>query len=350
MSSGGPAVVTGSGHRRGGPWATVLLLLLVIAVLVIPALLADWLRVPDPAASVGLAGLSAMLATYTLGWRLGLAVTAVLALGVPLTSLASGNAVGACLVMALVGIAVGLSSLRDWQRSLMLVPITLGFVVTAPLPASELTGADLAALGALTGVSALAAVGLVRLLPTGQHRPGDGTISRLRALGFTVMLALAATLTTAIAVAGQWGHAGGWLIMTPFIVLQPDLHSALHKSTKRAFGTMVGFVIAFVIALVVSHGWVVYALGIVFAALAVEAVRRHWDYWAYAAALTVAIVLIEGAGTSITQTSVLRLAATILGVLICLGIIALLVPIYERAERHSRAEETTGSTAEVPEP
>lgn len=349
MSSGGPAVVTGGGHRRGGPWATVLLLLLVIAVLVIPALLADWLRVPDPAASVGLAGLSAMLATYTLGWRLGLAVAAALALSVPLTSLLSGNAAWACLVMALVGIAVGLSSLRDWQGSLILVPITLGFVVTAPLPASELTGADLAALGALTGVSALAAVGLVRLLPAGQHRLG-GKISRSRALGFTVMLALAATLTTAIAVAGQWGHAGGWLIMTPFIVLQPDLHSALHKSTKRAFGTMVGFVIAFVIALVVSHGWVVYALGIVFAALAVEAVRRHWDYWAYAAALTVAIVLIEGAGTSITQTSVLRLAATILGVLICLGIIALLVPIYERAERHSLAEESTGSTAEVPEP
>jgi len=47
-------------------------------------------------------------------------------------------------------------------------------------------------------------------------------------------------------------------------------------------------------------------------------------------------VFIEGAGTSISQTSELRLAATVLGVVICLAVMAVANPIYVRADRRAR--------------
>jgi len=44
--------------------------------------------------------------------------------------------------------------------------------------------------------------------------------------GYASMLAVATAISTVIALLGGWGHTGGWLIMTPIIVIQPMLHDA----------------------------------------------------------------------------------------------------------------------------
>lgn len=189
----------------------------------------------------------------------------------------------------------------------------------------------LAQVGLVSGVGALASVGLVQLVTGGQQPAGQGKVSTSRASGFAAMVASAAAITTAIAVIGQWHHAGGWLIMTPFLVLQPYLRDALSRSVKRGLGTILGFAVSFAIATVLNQGWVIYALGIGCAALTLYALQRHWDYAVYTAALTVSIILIQGAGTSIEQTGQLRLAATIIGVLISLAIMVVANPVYRAA-------------------
>jgi len=326
----------GTHAHRDHAWRRVLVPLVVTLVaLALPGVALSYLGLPGAASSVGLSGLAAVIATYVLGWRIGLGVVAAFAVGTPACLLASEHWLGAGVLMAAVGFAFGMTATRGWERGLTLVPIAFGFAVADP-PRVAL---DIANLAAVTGVSitvALLAVVIVHAITRGHHLGVHGQVPRLRGIGYACMLAIAGAITTAIAVHGSWLHAGGWLIMTPFIVLQPDLKEALRKSLKRGLGTIAGFAIAFLLANLVSNDWSAYAIGIGACLLALYALDRHWDYAAYATALTVAVVFIEGAGTSISQTSELRLAATVLGVGICLATMAVANPIYVRADRRAR--------------
>jgi len=323
-------------ERRQSAWRQVLVPLAVTLVaLALPGVALSYLGLPGAASSVGLSGLAAVIATYVLGWRIGLGVVATFALGTPACLLASEHWLGASVLLAAVGFAYGMTATRGWERGLTLVPIAFGFAVADP-PATALGIANLAAITTVSVAVALLAVVVVHIITRGHHLGIHGQVPRLRGIGYACMLAIAGAFTTAIAVHGSWLHAGGWLIMTPFIVLQPDLREALRKSLKRGLGTIAGFAIAFLLANLVSNDWTAYAIGIGACLLALYALERHWDYAAYATALTVAVVFIEGAGTSISQTSELRLAATVLGVVICLAVMAVANPIYVRADRRAR--------------
>lgn len=323
--SNGPPAASAGQHL-------VIPLAMALPVLALPIVAMSVLGLPAAGSAVGLSGLAALIATYVLGWRIGLGIAAALAIGIPACLLASGNWLAASALMAGVGIAFGMTATRGWQRGLTLVPIAFGFGVADP-PQSVLSAASLAGIAAIAALAALLAVGVVQVITRGRHLQMAGTVSARRAIGYAGMLGIAAAITSGIAVQGGWLHAGGWLIMRPFIVLQPNLKEALRKSLKRGLGTIAGFAVAFVLATVVSQGWAVYAIGIGAAVLSLYALERHWDYAAYAASLTVAVVFIEGAGTSISKTSELRLAATVTGVLICLAIMAVANPMYARAER-----------------
>ena len=153
--------------------------------------------------------------------------------------------------------------------------------------------------------------------------------------GYATMLAVATVISTAIALLGGWGHTGGWLIMTPIIVIQPMLHDAWAKSLRRAAGTVGGFLIASFIGLVVPIPAVEYALGIIFAAAVIYAMESKWNYATYSLLITVAIVLLEGTNTSVPHTALLRIVATLTGVGIALGMIGLATPVYRRQNRRT---------------
>lgn len=321
-----------TGTRAAITWQRMLIpLVLVLAVLGLPIVALSFLGMPTAGPAVGLSGLATLIATYVLGWRIGLAAAVALAIGIPVCLLASGNWVAASALMAGVGIAFGMTAMRGWLHGLTLIPIAFGFAVADP-PQSALSAAGLAVITTVAALTALLAVGVVHAITRGRHRQVAGQVSASRAIGYAAMLGIAAAITSGIAVQGGWLHAGGWLIMTPFIVLQPNLKDALRKSLKRGIGTIAGFAIAFALAIVVSHGWAAYAIGIGAAALTLYALERHWDYAAYAASLTVAVVFIEGAATSVAKTSELRLVATVTGVLVCLAIMAVANPVFVRAE------------------
>ena len=317
-------------------------LLLTVVVLTVPAVILPVLDLPGSGALISMCGLSALAVTMSLGWRMGLLSTVGLTLAVPIVMLATERWWVACLVMGLATYAYGMSAERGWQRAFILIPITLGFAVSGDPPVAAVNLKDVVTAIAVTLTVCSLSVLVIHLLLKGHKHGGSNPIPRARARGYAVLLAVTTVFTTAIALIWQWGHAGGWLIMTPLIVLQPYLHDALAKSIRRALGTTVGFVIAFTLAIVVPNGWAIYAIATIFAIAATVAMERRWDYSIYAVFLTVTIVLWEGSSTSITQTDLTRLGATLAGIGLALCIMVAALPFYSRANR--RATQANAST------
>ena len=319
--------------RRHALFNLIVPLLLTLVVLALPAVALKALNLPGSGALIGMCGLGAMAVTMSLGWRIGLLASVFMTLTVPLAMLTADTWWAACLLMGAASFAYGMSAQRGWERALTLIPITLGFAVTSDPPASGLTARDLILAISLTVTVCALAVIVMHLLLKGRRVGGHDPISAVRARAYATLLTIATVATTAIAVFWQWGHAGGWLIMTPLIVLQPHLHDALAKSVRRAIGTTVGFVIAFGLAVILPSGWIVYLVGALFALASTVAMQRKWDYSVYAIFLTVTIVLFEGASTSITQTDLTRLGATLAGIGLVLCILVAALPFYRSANR-----------------
>ena len=127
------------------------------------------------------------------------------------------------------------------------------------------------------------------------------------------------------------GHAGAWLLMTYFVVIQPYLQDGWRKALERAIGTVFGFVIAMGLGLVIEVEWLLLALGVGGLVLGIWVRIKNAPYWAYTAALTVGIVLAEGASNSVVSTGEQRLWATVVGTGASLAAMAVLVPIYRRS-------------------
>ena len=158
-------------------------------------------------------------------------------------------------------------------------------------------------------------------------------MSRSRATAFATLLTVTTVATTSIAVGWHWGHAGGWMVMTPFIVIEPYLQSGWHKSLGRAAGTVGGFAIAIGLSTVLGTSPLLAVAGVGFAAMAIIADVRHLDYGLYALFLTPAVVVLEGWGGNVEQTAVLRLEATLIGVGLALVAMAIARPMYRREAR-----------------
>jgi Predicted membrane protein len=182
-------------------------------------------------------------------------------------------------------------------------------------------------------------VGILRLLPVDLPLPNAPAVSDSRALAYAALLAVTALITTSVAIAGDLGHPGGWLIMTPFIVLQPYVQEGWDRSLRRAGGTLLGFTMAYLGASVIAQSWLLYVVGTVSYAIAMYALLRQWDYVVYAAFLTLAIVILEGVGASVEVTAEYRLEATAGGVVLSLVAMALALPLYRRAARKYQLEE-----------
>lgn len=316
--------------------AVRLLVSLAIAgiTLVVPGVLLEQAGVTG-AGVIGLAGLAATIASATLGWRVGALAAVVVTAGVVLADAAAGSWLTSTLVMVAVSAGYGLSATRGWQRGLSLVPIAIAFVIASP-PSTGWSGdRPLLAIAVVTAATAAFGVVVSALLTRHPTSAQQSAVNAVRARGYAIMLAIAAVVTTPIAVLGNWGHPGGWLIMTPLIVIQPQLHDAVEKSWRRALGTIIGFVIAFGCSVVIPAGWGLYVIGAAFAGFALFALGRSWSYSIFATALTVAVVLLEGTSTSVADTGRWRLLATLLGVGVAIAIVAAMAPLYKKWNRRA---------------
>lgn len=294
---------------------------------------------------VGLSGLAVVIATATLGWRVGVGTGVAVTAGVVMADAFSDSWFLATTVMVLGSVAYGLSAQRGWQRGVILAPIAMGFAIAEP-PSQAWAGDHPVLLVAVaTAATSAFAVLVTVVLSRGASSLSPTPIDPLRARGFALMLGIAAAVTTPITVLAGWGHAGGWLIMTPLIVIQPVLHDAVTKSLRRASGTIAGFIVAVGIGAVIPEAWALYVLGAVFAGFALYAMDRRWDYSIFAAAITVAVVLLEGTATSVADTGRWRLIATLLGVGIAVAVTAALSPLYKRETQRAG----TGQDSSAPD-
>ncbi|MEI8082465.1 MAG: FUSC family protein, partial [Actinomycetes bacterium] len=127
------------------------------------------------------------------------------------------------------------------------------------------------------------------------------------------------------------GHAGAWLMLTIIVVLQPFVKDGFIKVIHRAAGTILGFIIAFGIASVTQIPVVLEVLGMVIMIGAIVIMITKRPYWEYATALTTAIVLLEGANTSVIATDEMRLGATMVGCVAVLIVTAVVQPFAKHS-------------------
>lgn len=305
-----------------------------VGCLLIPPLVLSAFGATSTGSLAGLGALGIAITTIALGRRVAFAASAALAVMSATAVLTAGSPVVAVILMVGVAIAYGWSARLGANAATVVLPITLGFVVNAQPPTSgdtQQTALMLALAILVTGCLATLATSVA--LGRKHHTPTLTGVSRTRTIGFIVQLSLTTAITTAISVGGQWGHAGGWMAMTPFIVIQPYVQDGWRKAVRRGAGTIGGFLLAIGFATVLHNTWALAAVGVAFGAGATIAYMRRMDYGIYALLLTPAVVILEGLNTSVQVTAIERLEATLIGVGLSLAAMAIALPLYRRGAR-----------------
>ena len=317
----------------------VALLVITGVTIGVPTWVLDELNFTGAASVAGVVTLGALIASVKAGVRAGLVFTFAASALMSAVVLAAPYPIAAIALMTLAGIALGLSSLRGWASAMVLAPIMAGFIIAQPSEIKFSLIDDAFGVAFACLFFSLIAVGLVALL-RGKKDANSKLIpvSRPRAIGYAIMLGSATLVTTSIAVFAGWGHAGGWLIMTPFLVLQPYQRDALVKGLARLGGTVVGFIFVFAVLAITDAREVLAGIGLICAMVSMWALANGWRYAFYAMFLTPAVVLLEGLRTSVESTGWDRLWATGIGVLVSLVIIVVLSPLYSRRQKESTDE------------
>lgn len=285
------------------------------------------------------AGFTGLLAGFAFGGRFAVLVATIAAtlqfVAFPMAS----HPVGAGMVMAVTALLYGLSSRRGATSSIVFAPIAV--LVTLTLPPDAISGrstmvtAAVVALGALVGGLWGSAAGLWarRRVP---HAAPNGVTAPI-AWVYAIAMAVATGLSMAL-VLGTGTHQGGeWLVLTLFVVGQPNEHGTWAKALQRLGGTAIGFAIVFTVTSVVASPTVYTALAVGFAIAAVVARFESRPYWQYVIVLTPAVVFAEGAGTDVVHLDVLRLEYTVLGAIVAMAMLAVLRFVARRSPRLQRA-------------
>ena len=306
-----------------GKHAVAAVLLMVVPML--PILLLAPLGWGDATGPFLLATMAALMAALFAGVRLGLILTAGLAVADMLALSAAPHPVWAGLLMAAAALVFGLSARRGLTSMIVTAPIAVAFAIADPpkLPQGSML-ADALTLGLLVVLGGLWGTAFGSLLGRKVPRKVPPMSSWSRAVGFAVTMAIVTGVTMGIVVATGIGHTGAWILMTIFIVVQPALHQTFSKSLERALGTALGFGIVLAVALLVSNRTLLSALGILFLALAVYVkLDPRSTYWQFTTFITPGIVLVEGSGEDVLSLDVDRLWASLTGIAIALGLLAL---------------------------
>jgi uncharacterized membrane protein YccC len=241
--------------------------------------------------------------------------------------------------MAATALLVGLACRWGRSKNLVLVPITVGFVVCVP----PTTTTDLPIQPLLLGAASLAAAlwGAAVGSFLGKKMPKAPPQLEIwpRVWAYAIVLAILTGIAAGISVATDWGHAGGWFILTVVLVFQPYLQDSFRRTGQRAVGTVIGVIGAYVIHLLLPWSTVEIIVGAALMVIAViVAMNPKYPYWFFTALLTPAIVLLAGSSSDFTEVATSRLLATLAGAALSLAAALLLAPIYRAgAKKHGHA-------------
>ncbi len=274
---------------------------------------------------VTLAAMTGLLSAATGGWRLSLGLAIPFGVSV-MVAVHWGNQawVAAVLLFMLAGTR-GLLSVKGWSSASTMLPLSLGFLIAQPPDVQTLAHSV-----PLTGVVAILGVlwgtGISRLFTKNAPAPKFTPEPLRLSVFYGLILGLLTGAAAWCVVHFQLGHAGGWIILTIVIVMQPYLSDTLTKGFNRAVGTILGFGIAMVIGALTANVPVLYAIAEIAFMLALYAMLSGKKYWHFVTWLTVGIVLLQGASTSVERTAEYRLAATVVAGAAVFAVLGLLYP------------------------
>lgn len=316
-------------------------IIVVLAVILgLPIAVLSPLGAPTAGSLIGLGGLAVAFVARATHPRVSIYAAIGLGLGALLVVDAAAHPVIGVVSMMAIAAGQGITARWRWNKAFVLLPITLSFVaaesVLTPPADSAIAFAALTTGYALIVALAVSAMGR-RSRVDEEETPTP--LSWSRTTGYAGMLIATTAVTSTIAFINEWGHTGGWLIMTPFIVIQPYIRDGWRKSVDRAFGTLAGLLVAYGFATLFGQTSVLTVLGYTFGVLAIIASVKKCHYAVYTTLLTPAVVILESSGRPIEETGDHRIVATVLGVVVSLAAMAIAIPIYRHHDRTNSAAE-----------
>ena len=277
---------------------------------------------------LSVASLATVVVCARLGWRqalLGvgglavLSVPAVFSLNDPLL---------ATLVLMAAGLGLGISARWQLKPVYWLLVVGLCMLITnSPLTPGPSPGQAILIAVALMTSGAVATLLETRLLSlvgrTADTYSFAVAHSWRRSWAHGLMLAAATLVTTPIALANHWHTSGLWLILTPFLVLQPFVRESWKVALHRSLGTLAGVLLVIILAVGLPQTVPLLLPAFAAAVLTVVIAIRRGHRALMLTALTATIVLFNSNSGDLLLRADQRVLASALGIAIALLMMAL---------------------------
>lgn len=302
---------------------------LLVLVMTLPGFVLSALGMKPAAMVAGLGGLTVLLSAVFANRNIALALCLPMAFFSWAAMLAADSPWWAAIVMAAASAASGVTARWGYSGTVVIAPITIGFIISQP-PAVASSSPALS-VGAMMLVTTGLVAGIGWFLSPRLPRPKVKPSSSPRAGAYAAVTGLLTGAAAWAVSAMHLGHAGGWMIMTILIVVQPYLQDEWTRALNRVGGTILGFALSAIAIPLERLPSIVYALGAISMLVALAARALHHPYWVYTTFLTLSIVLMDGSTGSLAETAWQRLAATLVGALASLIAMAILLPQYRKS-------------------
>lgn len=305
-------------------------ILLIVLALFIPDVAIE-LTPLGPDAPILIAGMLPALIAWTYAPRYAVATIPLSALFNGVAVYVFGRSLATTLFILVVAVLVGGSALRGWQPIAIFIAIqpALSVVsgyrtvffgeVTPGVAVQALICAGVAAVGGSWAV--LVGATLLRNASSGPPDPVPGPV----VIFYTGALVVLLGPTAFIASTWFLSTTAGWVLLTILLVLRPTYDESRLMLVERALGTVVGAILAAVLAVLVPNTAVLVWLGTVSMVVAAVAQLLHARYAYFAAAVTLAIVLLNAERTNVFARDLERVLYTLVGVVV----VAIMVTLAE---------------------
>ena len=302
--------------------------LVVVIALVVAQQIARMLQLDHAGGVLSVASLATVVVCARLGWRqalLGvgglavLSVPAVFSLNDPLL---------ATLVLMAAGLGLGISARWQLKPVYWLLVVSLCMLITnSPLTPGPSPGQAILIAVALMTSGAVATLLETRLLSlvgrTADTYSFAVAHSWRRSWAHGLMLAAATLVTTPIALANHLHTSGLWLILTPFLVLQPFVRESWKVALHRSLGTLAGVLLVIILAVGLPQTVPLLLPAFAAAVLTVVIAIRRGHRALMLTALTATIVLFNSNSGDLLLRADQRVLASALGIAIALLMMAL---------------------------
>ena len=319
------------------PWliaqAVVVLLSLGLA-----ELLSRGLHLDRAVGVMCLASLASLLVSARLGGRQALVGVASLAvLSVPAV-FSQRDPLLATIVLTVTALGLGLSTRWQLKPVYWFLVVSLCILITSsplsPDPAPlEVVQLAIGLFGSGSGAVLLQSKLVSRFEGAPLPVPFAVVHSWRRSGAHALMLASAAVVSTPIALQHHWHTNGLWLILTPFLVMQPVVKDSWRVAMHRSLGTLAGVVLVIGLALALPPSVPLQLPAIAAALITVLIAVKKGHRALMIATLTVTIVLFNSRIDTLLVMADQRVLASALGIAIALGLMALAHPIEHRFRR-----------------